>query len=82
MKKSILAAAAFAALAMGAASGSANAASIGGGLGGVRAAAPELAQQVHWRPYHHNHRRWHKPKRKYVCTYRYGRKICHWRGRR
>jgi hypothetical protein len=80
MRKSILAAAALAAVAIGA-SGSANAASLGGGLGGITAAAPsQLAEQVHWRPYKHfHHNQWRKHKKKRVCVYRHGHRRCWWR---
>ncbi|MBR2537004.1 MAG: hypothetical protein IKE66_13120 [Hyphomicrobium sp.] len=79
MKKSILAAAAFAALAIGSASG-ASAGVIGGNLGGVKASAPvELAQQVHWRPYKHKHNRWNKYRKGKQCAWRNGKRRCGWR---
>lgn len=79
MKKSILAAAAFAALAIGSAGG-ASAGVVGGSLGGVKASAPvELAQQVHWRPYKHKHHRWNKHRKPKHCVWRHGHKRCWWR---
>ena len=79
MRKSILAAAALAALAFGSA-GSASAGVAGGSLGGVKASAPaELAQQVHWRPYHHNHRHWKKHRKTRHCVWRHGYRRCWWR---
>lgn len=73
MTKTLIAAAAFAALALGSA-GSASAAVTGHGLGGVRAHAPaEVAQQVHWR---HG---WHKHRKHRVCVWRHGERRCWWR---
>lgn len=81
MKKSLIAAAAFAALAAGF-SGGANAATVGGGLGGIKSAAVNEATQVHYRPYHHrhwkkwrHHNRWHGKK----CVWRHGHRHCWWR---
>lgn len=75
MQKSILAAAAFAALAIGTA-GSASAGVASGSLGGVKAAAPtELAQVVHYKRYKH----WHKHRKVKHCVWRHGHKRCWWR---
>lgn len=79
MNKSILAAAAFAALAIGSAGG-ASAGVVGGSLGGVKASAgTELAQQVHWRPYKHGHNRWQKHRKVKQCAWRHGVRRCWWR---
>ncbi|NOT72234.1 MAG: hypothetical protein HOP09_13455 [Hyphomicrobium sp.] len=78
MRKFVLAAAALAALASGAA-GPANAGVTGGSLGGLKTvAASEIAQQVHWRPYRHQHHRWYKYRKQRHCVWRHGHLRC-WR---
>lgn len=79
MKKSILAAAAFAALAIGTAGG-ASAGVIGSNVGGVKAGTPtELAQVVHYKKKHWGHKRWHKHRKVKKCVWRHGHRHCYWR---
>lgn len=79
MRKSILAAAALAALAFGT-TGSASAGVVGGSLGGLNASAPaELTQQVHWRPYQHRRHHWKKHRKTRHCVWRHGHRRCWWR---
>ncbi len=79
MKKSLIAAAAFAALAAGF-TGSANAGVIGAGLGGARAAVSGEVTQVHYRNHHHRHwRNWNHHHKRKVCKWHHGHKRCWWR---
>lgn len=72
MQKSLIAAAAFAALALGS-TGSANA-GVASGLTGIRASTgTEVTQQVHWR---HG---WHKHRKVRHCVWRHGHRHCWWR---
>lgn len=78
MTKSLIAAAAFATLALGFAGG-ANAAAVGTNLGGIKAAAANEATQVHYRPWHHRHwRHWRHHGGK-TCVWRHGHRRCWWR---
>lgn len=73
MQKSLIAAAAFAALAFGSA-GSANAGIASGQLNGVKAGnATQLAEQVHWRGHRHG---WHKHRKIRKCVWRHGHRHC------
>jgi hypothetical protein len=85
MKKSLIAAAAFAALTLGGAS-LASAGVANTSLAGISTHTnTQLAEQVGYKkhPHHYKHRRhwkknwWHK--KRWVCNWRHGRKHCWWR---
>ncbi|MBA2125129.1 hypothetical protein DLM45_02675 [Hyphomicrobium methylovorum] len=83
MKKSLIAAAAFAVISLGAA-GSASA-GVPSGLNGISAHAnTTVAEQVQYRRDHRHYKKrhykknwWHK--KKWVCRYRHGHRHCFWR---
>ncbi|MGE0053669.1 MAG: hypothetical protein AB7S74_05610 [Hyphomicrobium sp.] len=80
MNKSLIAAAAFAAVAAGF-TGSANAGVIGAGLGGVHKAVAGDVTTVHYKKYDRRYRKdWrHRHHKHKVCTWRHGHKHCWWR---
>lgn len=71
MQKSLMAAAALAALAFGSA-GSASAGIATGQLHGVKVGVTQQAEQVHWRGGH----RWHKHGKVRKCVWRHGHRRC------
>jgi hypothetical protein len=75
MKRSLVAAATFAAITLGAASIPASAAVVGTSFGGISAhSGGRIAQKAdyHWHHHHHHHRRW-------VCFWRHHHRHCYWR---
>lgn len=74
MKKSLIAAATFAAITLGAAAMPASAAGVGTGLAGVGAHnQTQLTENVYYRRWHrHGHRRW-------ACFWRHHHRHCYWK---
>ena len=80
MKKSLIAAAAFAALTFGAAN-MANAGVASVGFNGISSHAEKtVAEHVYYKK-HYNTRvnKWHRHKKKRICRFHHGRRHCVWR---